>query len=409
MSNLDELIKQYCPHGVEFQRLGNVATITRGGNFQKKDYVEEGVPCIHYGQIYTTYGLFVYEPISFISTETSKKQKYAQPNDVVMAVTSENIEDVCKCVAWLGNEPIAVSGHAAIIHHSMNAKYLVYYLRSQEFFDQKVKLAHGTKVIEVTPDKLNDIIIPVPPLPIQQEIVRILDEYTAVTDELKSELNAELTARKLQCSYYRDQLLTFDDDIKIVRVGDIATFNYGYTDKAKEKGNTRFVRITDITDNGTLNPEDAKYVDLSNDNKQYLLKEGDILMARTGATYGKTVYIPRVEQAVYASFLIKLNLDCSVIMPRYYWHFAQSDRYWQQADLYASHGGQQQFNTKAVARVQLPLPSLEKQKEIVEKLDVFSEITSDLEKGLPKEIELRTKQYEYYRDKLLNFKRKDEA
>ena len=124
-----------------------------------------------------------------------------------MAVTSENIEDVCKCLAWLGNEDVAVSGHSAIISHNQNPKYLVYYFHSQMFFAQKRKLAHGTKVIEVTPDTLKSIELPVPPLEVQREIVHILDSFTLLT----AELTAELTARKKQYEYYRNQLLTFDN------------------------------------------------------------------------------------------------------------------------------------------------------------------------------------------------------
>ena len=139
MTELQQLINELCPNGVEEKKLGDIATVSRGGSFQKKDYVEDGVPCIHYGQIYTQYGLFVDKTISYISKETAKKQKMAVKNDVIMAVTSENIDDVCKCIAWLGNEPIAVSGHTAIIHHTINPKYLVYYLQSTMFYKQKVK------------------------------------------------------------------------------------------------------------------------------------------------------------------------------------------------------------------------------------------------------------------------------
>ena len=147
MNKLEKLISELCPNGVEYKRIGEIATISRGGSFQKKDYVECGVPCIHYGQIYTKYNLFANNTISFISEETAKRQKYAVKNDIIMAVTSENIEDVCKCIAWLGKENVAVSGHTAIIHHDINPKYIVYYLNSSMFQKQKNKLAHGTKVI----------------------------------------------------------------------------------------------------------------------------------------------------------------------------------------------------------------------------------------------------------------------
>lgn len=201
MNKIEQLIKDLCPDGVEYVQLGSFATISRGGNFQKKNFCENGVPCIHYGQIYTKYALFAEETLTFIDEGTAKKQKYAVKNDIVMAVTSENIEDVCKCIAWLGEEKIAVSGHTAIIHHNQNAKYLCYYFHSSMFASQKNKLAHGTKVIEVTPDKLNGIVIPLPPLEIQEEIVQILDNFT--------ELTAELTARQKQYEYYRDLLLDF--------------------------------------------------------------------------------------------------------------------------------------------------------------------------------------------------------
>ena len=192
MTKLEQLIKELCPNGVEYKKLGEVATISRGGNFQKKDFCEDGVPCIHYGQIYTRYGLFADKTLTFISEEAAKKQKYAVKNDIVMAVTSENIDDVCKCVAWLGDDEIAISGHTAIIHHTLNPKYLCYYFHTAMFYAQKKKLAHGTKVIEVTPDKLTDITIPVPPIEIQVEIVKILDEYSTSVTALQQSLQQSL-------------------------------------------------------------------------------------------------------------------------------------------------------------------------------------------------------------------------
>lgn len=417
MSNLDELIERLCPDGVEYKTLGDVATISRGGNFQKKDFTEQGKSCIHYGQIYTRYGLFTDKTLTFINDECFAKQKYAEPNDIIMAVTSENIEDICKCVAWLGTEKVAVSGHSAIIHHSLDPKYLAYFFHSQHFFNQKRRLAHGTKVMEVTPDTLKSIQLPVPPLEVQREIVRILDNLTFLTTELA----AELAARQKQYEYYRDLLLTFKPNestilnertnelelsgaIRWMKLGDIAKFTYGYTDKAKDFGNARFIRITDITENGCLNSQGAKYINLTADSKKYLLNYGDLLLARTGATYGKTLYFSSDIPAVYASFLIKITLDNNIISNRFYWHFSKSTLYWEQAEKLVSQGGQQQFNTNAVSRVKVPVPPLEVQQRIVDILDRFDTLCNDISSGIPAEIEARQKQYEYYRDKLLSFK-----
>ncbi|HAQ91218.1 MAG TPA: restriction endonuclease subunit S, partial [Coprococcus sp.] len=212
-----------------------------------------------------------------------------------------------------------------------------------------------------------------------------------------------LTARKKQYEYYRNQLLTPNFNVCNMQLQDIAKFTYGYTDKAKDKGDTRFIRITDIDDSGRLNPAGAKYINLSDDSQKYLLHKGDLLLARTGATYGKTLYYSTDEPAVYASFLIKISLDNSKILNRYYWHFSKSQIYWSQAERLVSKGGQQQFNTNAVGRIVVPVPPLEIQKKIVDVLDNFDTICSDLNIGLPAEIEARQKQYEYYRDLLLTF------
>ncbi|MEG1469340.1 MAG: restriction endonuclease subunit S [Anaerovoracaceae bacterium] len=194
---------------VSIVTLGEIATIIRGGNFQKKDFRENGVPCIHYGQIYTKYGLSTIDTLTFIEKSVAEKSKFAQKNDIVMAVTSENVEDVCKCVVWLGEEDVAISGHTAIIKHNQNAKFLAYYFNTATFFKDKKKLAHGTKVIEVTPSTLAKIKIPLPPLPEQQRIVDILDRFDTLCNDISSGLPAEIKARQQQYEYYRDKLLTF--------------------------------------------------------------------------------------------------------------------------------------------------------------------------------------------------------
>ena len=191
-----------------------------------------------------------------------------------------------------------------------------------------------------------------------------------------------------------------------VSLGEIAEFTYGFTDKAKALGEARFIRITDIDEYGHLNTTGAKYINLSSESSKYLLQEGDILTARTGATYGKTLYIPDNEPAVYASFLIKITPNPKILTNRYYWHFAQSGLYWDQANKLVSTGGQPQFNANALKQVVITIPSLERQEQIVELLDRFDGICNDLTSGLPAEIEARQKQYEYYRNKLLTFKEK---
>lgn len=190
-------------------KLGDIADISRGGNFKKTDFTDVGIPCIHYGQIYTRYGLYACKAITNITEEAAKKAKYATKNDLIMAVTSENIQDVCKAVAWLGEEEIAIGGHTAIIHHKQNAKYLSYYFSTSMFSKQKAKLAQGTKVLDVAPNKLLNVEIPLPSLEQQEIIVNILDRLDEIFTDISEGVLAEIEARKKQYKYYRDKLLTF--------------------------------------------------------------------------------------------------------------------------------------------------------------------------------------------------------
>ena len=130
MNRIDKLIAQYCPEGVEFKTLGEIGTFVRGNGLQKKDFTDNGVGCIHYGQIYTYYGTFVHQTKSFISESFAKKLRKAQTGNLVIATTSENDQDVCKAVAWLGKEDIAISGDAYIFRHSINPKYVSYFFQT---------------------------------------------------------------------------------------------------------------------------------------------------------------------------------------------------------------------------------------------------------------------------------------
>lgn len=202
MKSLETLIQELCPDGVEYVKLGDVGTFVRGNGLQKKDFTKEGVGCIHYGQIYTRLNTFTDKTLTCCSEDLAKKLTPVHPGDLVIACTSENIEDVCKSVAWLGEEDIVTGGHACVFSHHENPKYIAYLLQTENFFQQKKKYARGVKVIDIKISDLQKIVLPMPPLEIQAEIVRILDKFT--------ELEAELEARKRQYEYYRDRLLTFD-------------------------------------------------------------------------------------------------------------------------------------------------------------------------------------------------------
>lgn len=424
MSNLEELIERLCPDGVEYKTLGDVATISRGGNFQKKDFTEQGKPCIHYGQIYTRYGLFTDKTLTFINDECFAKQKYAEPNDIIMAVTSENIEDICKCVAWLGTEKVAVSGHSAIIHHSLDPKYLAYFFHSQHFFNQKRRLAHGTKVMEVTPDTLKSIQLPVPPLEVQREIVGILDNFTFLTTELA----AELAARQKQYEYYRDLLLTFKSNestilnertnelelsgaIRWMKLGDIADVTklagFEFTNYVQYSNNGSIIALRGLNvKNGSLILNDVKYIDHSDFSKlnRSKLFVDDMLFTYVG-TVGQVALVDKNDKYYLAPNVARIRFNDCNVKAKFVLYYFQSNQFVNgQMNRLMAESSMKNLTMEKIRKFIIPVPPLEIQQRIVGILDRFDTLCNDISSGLPAEIEMRQKQYEYYRDKLLTFK-----
>ena len=195
----------------KLQSLGKIGTFIRGTGLQKKDFTETGIGCIHYGQIFTHYGTFADHTKSYTSKSIAKKLRKAKNGDLVIATTSEDDEGVCKAVAWLGSEKIVVSSDTHIYQHSLNPKFVAYFFQSEKFQKQKWPFITGTKVRRVNSKSMEKIKIPVPS-PIEQErIVAILDKFDKLVNDNSIGLPAEISARRKQYEYYRNQLLTFEE------------------------------------------------------------------------------------------------------------------------------------------------------------------------------------------------------
>lgn len=194
---------------IQWKKMGEIGTFIRGNGLQKKDFTESGVGCIHYGQIYTHYGTFADKTKSFVSDELAKSLLKVESGDIVLACTSENIEDVAKAVAWLGKDTIVTGGHSVVFKHKENPKYIAYFFQTALFFNQKKKYAYGAKVIDIKIDDLAKIEIPIPPMELQEKIVAILDRFETLVNDLSKGLPAEIEAVKAQYEYYRNKLLTF--------------------------------------------------------------------------------------------------------------------------------------------------------------------------------------------------------
>lgn len=191
--------------------MGDIGTFVRGNGLQKADLKTEGTPAIHYGQIHTHYGVWTTETKSFVDPSFGTRLRRADPGSLIIATTSEDDDAVGKATAWIGTEPVAVSGDAFIFHHTLEPKYVSYFFQSDQFQTQKKRHITGAKVRRLSGEALSKIQMPVPSLEEQRRIVSILDQFDALVNDLSVGLPAELAARRKQYEHYRDKLLTFEE------------------------------------------------------------------------------------------------------------------------------------------------------------------------------------------------------
>lgn len=194
--------------------MGELGTFIRGRRFTKKDVVESGIPSIHYGEIYTHYGVAAAEAISQVRRELAPQLRFAQPGDVVIAAVGETVEDVAKAVAWLGDQPVAIHDDTFLFRGDLNPKYVSYAMQTSNFHAQKNRYVARAKVKRLSGESLAKIRIPVPPRAEQDRVVAILDNFSALLSEIAASLPAERQARRTQYTHYRDRLLTFKEAVQ---------------------------------------------------------------------------------------------------------------------------------------------------------------------------------------------------
>ncbi|MCE9780235.1 restriction endonuclease subunit S [Shewanella algae] len=380
---------------VNWKALGELGELVRGNGLPKTDFTESGVPAIHYGQIYTYYGLSTQTTISFVSPETAKKLKKVDTGDVVITNTSENLEDVGKALVYLGKPQAVTGGHATIFKPNslIIGKYVAYFTQTSAFFCEKRKLAKGTKVIDVSATDLAKIQIPIPcpenpkkSLEIQAEIVRILDAFSAMT----AELTAELNLRKKQYNYYRDLLLSFEEgEVEWKTLGELAenldSKRKPITSGLREAGNIPYYGASGIVDYVKDYIFDGDFLLVSEDGANLLARNTPIAFSISGKTW--------------------VNNHAHVLKFDTYAERRYVEYYLNSIDLtpYISGAAQPKLNKKNLESIRIPNPSPTEKERIVAILDKFDALTNSITEGLPCEIELRQKQYEYYRDLLLSF------
>ena len=174
--------------GWEVKKMGEIGSVERGIGISKKDFVDNGLPCIHYGQIHTIFGPTTYKNKTFIPSDLLPKYKFAHPGDVIMAITSEDVEGSCKSTAWLGNYDIVVGSDAAIFHHSINGVFISYYTKTKAFYIEKAKYANGFKVTHISAKEIESIPMPLPPLDLQYKFAESIESIEHQKELIKQSI-----------------------------------------------------------------------------------------------------------------------------------------------------------------------------------------------------------------------------
>ena len=386
MNILEEI--QNCP--VEWKELGEVCSVKKGKQLNKNLLTEDGLyPAYNGGQTY--------------SGRTNDYNVEANTIIVSQGGASAGFVNFVDTKFWANAHcyyilPDETRVNNRFVYHfvKMNQKYLM-------------DFQHGAGIPALKSDKLSKLLIPIPPLKIQEKIAQILDKMT----EYVTELTSELTSRKKQYSFYRDKLLSFEDEVYQVEwkmLGELFVFKNGLN-KGKEffGSGTPIVNYTDVYKNKKISSDILKgKVRVSTEEiERYGIQKGDVFFTRTSETQdeiGKTsVLLDEVKDGVFSGFVLRARPITKLLLPEYCAYCFESTTFRRDIVRYSTYTTRALTNGSTLSKLKIPVPSLEIQSRIVQVLDNFDTVCNDLNIGLPKEIELRQKQYEYFREKLLTF------
>ena len=386
MSKLEELIQQYCPDGVEFKLLGEVCDIHKGVQFNKSDMQDEGTYPVINGGI---------NPSGYVEVFNEEENTIT----ISQGGASAGYVNFLLSKFWLGAHCYAVKPT-----NEVKNRYLYHFIKQNEITLQQCQ--YGAGIPALAKGTITSLEIPIPPLPVQEEIVRILDTFT----ELQAELQAELQKRLQQYNYYRDNLLSFEGrtDVEWKKLGDVCL----KTDNIKWKSTKETYQYIDLTsvDIQTHNILSTMEIDSSSapSRAQQIVKEDDVIFATTRPTQMRACLVPvEYDGQICSTGYCVLRPDSSIVLPQYLFFVLAVESFKTYLLNNQTMGNYPSISNNTLKDYTIPIPSISEQRKIVSVLDRFDTLTCDLVAGLPAEIEKRRKQYEFYRDKLLTFKKKE--
>ena len=394
MSKLDELIQELCPDGVEYKPLYDIGKIFKGMSGVSNKWGENGnCRFIDYKNVYDRLKVDVND-LPFATVKKIENQIILQKGDILFTSASET-PDECAISSVIENEiidGIFLDDHLFGIRLGSQEEnipsFFNYYFRSESFRKAVNRTVRGVTRFYISMPDFSKIMVPVPPFPVQQEIVRILDNFTELTAELKEKLTVELTARKKQYEYYMEKFLLFNENIQFDRLGNTCYMKSG---KGIPSSKISCTCSNDTPYKCYGGNGIRGYVSNISHSGEYPI------IGRQGALCGNINYATGDFYATEHAVVVKSK---GRYIPKFLYYLLIS----MNLNKYKSKGAQPGLAVGNIENLVAPVPPIEEQNRIVSILDRFDSLCNDITSGLPAEIEARQKQYEYYRDKLLTFK-----
>ena len=356
--------------GWTYKKLGEVGTFVRGGNFSKKDFIEDGFPCIHYGQIHMKFGTETFKHLSSVPAEMVKSDRCAHKGDLVIAITSEDDAGSCKCTAWMGDYDVYVGGHAAIYRHTMQPKFVSYYFLSPDFQKAKLEFTHGFKVVEINPKDIAKISIPVPSLSEQQSIVDYLDSAFAKIDAMKANAEKALNEAKALFQASLKEMLEPKEGWEEKALGELSDkIGDGLhgTPKYTDDGEYFFVNGNNL-ENGFIEIKDnTKRVNHDEYEKYKLDLNSSTVLLSINGTIGKTAFY-NGEPIILGKSACYINV-LPTLLKEYLRYYFVSDGFFNYVKSNSRQATITNLGLKEIRRMPLPTPSLDEQQSIVGTLD----------------------------------------
>lgn len=401
MSILNELIQDLCPNGVLYKYLGDVCDYVRGITYNKAQEAKESNKdtwkVLRANNITLSTKTLNFDDIKeVVSTVKVKDSQHLQRGDILICAGSGSKEHIGKVAYISENLEYTFGGFMAVIrcHQELNSRFLFHILTGNLFSSYLETALNTTTINNLNASIMSNFCIPLPPLPVQQEIVRILDNFT----ELTAELTAELAARRKQYEHYRDELLRIGVPIKL---SDIAYYSRGRI-AASTLTESTYVGVDNLLPN-KLGKRNSECVPTDGNVTEF--KQGDILIGNI-RPYLKKIWKATTNGGTNGDVLPIRVIDNNVVSANYLYYVLSSDYFFTYDSNNAKGAKMPRGDKEAIMNYQFQLPSILEQQRIVTILDRFDTLCNDLTSGLPAEITARQKQYEYYRDKLLTFKEK---